>query len=236
MRRLYLYFMFSFLVSMISISASAYNLAVENEDGMTVYYNFTSDGTGLAVTYNDINGNNYSGNVVIPDEVIYEETSYNVVAIERFAFYKCYEISSLTIPHSITNIDSQAFYYCKDIEKVIVEDIASWCNISFGDNFSNPLVVSNGLYNIDGEQISDLQIPEEVTSISNYAFYGCSGITSVKLLGNVRTIGFYAFYGCVHLSSFEFSHAVEEIGNYAFSWCKSLTSITIPYGVHSVGV
>ena len=47
MRRLYLYFMFSFLVSMISISASAYNLAVENEDGMTVYYNFTSDGTGV---------------------------------------------------------------------------------------------------------------------------------------------------------------------------------------------
>ena len=74
-----------------------------------------------------------------------------------------------------------------------------------------------------------------VTSISPYAFYNCSDITSVSIPNSVTSIGSYAFYNCSSLTSASIPNSVISIGEYAFSWCLGLTSVTIPNSVTSIG-
>ena len=78
-------------------------------------------------------------------------------------------------------------------------------------------------------------IPESVTSIGDYAFYGCSGLTSITIPEGVTSIGGSAFYGCSGLTSITIPEGVTSIENFTFYNCSSLTSITIPEGVTSFG-
>ena len=68
-----------------------------------------------------------------------------------------------------------------------------------------------------------------------YAFYGCSGLTSLTIPSGVTSIGNYAFEGCSGLTSLTIPSGVTSIGNYAFEGCSGLTSLTIPSGVTSIG-
>ena len=74
-----------------------------------------------------------------------------------------------------------------------------------------------------------------VTSIGDYAFWNCSGLTSVDIPDGVTSIGDYAFWNCSGLTSVDIPDSVTSIGNYAFSWCSGLTSVDIPDGVTSIG-
>ena len=74
-----------------------------------------------------------------------------------------------------------------------------------------------------------------VTNIGDYAFYGCTGVTSVTLPNSVKSIGGYAFSGCTGLTSITLPNSVTSIGGYAFYNCIELTSVTIPDSVTSIG-
>ena len=74
-----------------------------------------------------------------------------------------------------------------------------------------------------------------VTSIGDYAFEGCSGLTSVTIGNSVTSIGWGAFYGCSGLTSVSIPNSVTSIGEYAFSGCSSLTSVTLPNSLTSIG-
>ena len=107
------YFSISFLTALLSlfcVTASAYDLAVENADGVTIYYNYINDGTELEVTYKDAGYNSYSGVVAIPEEVTYNGKSYSVTSIGPFAFRQCSGLTSITIPDSVTTIREYAFW------------------------------------------------------------------------------------------------------------------------------
>ena len=71
--------------------------------------------------------------------------------------------------------------------------------------------------------------------LGNYAFSGCSGLTSLTIPSCVTSIGYCAFEGCSGLTSLTIPSCVTEIGNYAFCYCSGLTSLTIPSGVTSIG-
>ena len=85
------------------------------------------------------------------------------------------------------------------------------------------------------ESATEYIIPDYVTGIGNYAFYGCSGLTSITIPDSVTSIGDYAFDGCSGLTSITIQDGVTSIGNKAFSGCSGLTSITIPDSVTSIG-
>ncbi len=78
-------------------------------------------------------------------------------------------------------------------------------------------------------------VPEGVTSIGDYAFYGCSGLTSIELPEGVTSIGASAFFHCFRLTSIELPERITNIGNSAFYGCSGLTSIELPEGVISIG-
>ena len=80
-------------------------------------------------------------------------------------------------------------------------------------------------------RVKTVVINNGVTSIGNYAFYRCTGLTSVTIPNSVTSIGSLAFFGCKSLTSATIPDGVTSIGQDAFYNCKSLTSVTIPSGV-----
>ena len=154
------------------------------------------------------------------------EIPNSVIAIGEQVFYKCYNLTSIKIGSSITSIGDLSFIYCENLENVYIADIASWCNINFGDVYSNPMIYAQHLF-LDGTELTDLTIPSSITSIRDYAFYGCSCLTNVTIPNTVISIGNYAFYSCYGLKSIEIPQSVTTIGNKAFHGCSNLTSIIV---------
>ena len=98
--------------------------------------------------------------------------------------------------------------------------------------------------NLGGEYSGDIVIPASVTynsvsysvtSIGNYAFSYCSGLTSVTIPNSVTSIGGHAFYRCTGLTSITIPNSVTSIEDGAFYECRGLTSVTIPNSVTSIG-
>ena len=160
----------------------------------------------------------------------------SVTSIGSYAFWKCTSLASVTIPNSVTSIGDFAFEYCIGLKKVIVPDIAAWLGITFGSGHqSNPLSYAHHLYSDEFKEIKDLVIPNSVTSIGNFAFSGCSGLTSITIPNSVTSIGSGAFRECIGLVSVIIPNSVTSIGSTAFFGCTSLASVTIPNSVTSIG-
>jgi len=150
------------------------------------------------------------------------------------AFYNCTELTSVSIGNGVTSIGSEAFYRCTGLTGVYINDIASWCKISFYNYLSNPLYYAEKLY-VNNKLVTDLVIPDGVTSIGGYAFRGCTGLTSIEIPNSVTSIGSQAFDGCTGLTSVSIGNGVTSIGSYAFYKCTGLTSIEIPNSVTRIG-
>ena len=163
--------------------------------------------------------------VTIPD---------SVTTIGDYVFDYCISLTSVTIPDSVNTIGEYAFRYCSSLESVYINDIAAWCNISFSTFYSNPLSNAGKLY-LNNELVTDLTIPDSVTSIGGSVFSGCSNLTSVTIPDSVTSIGDYAFRNCGSLTSITIPNSVISIGGSAFYGCSSLTSVTIPDSVFSIG-
>ena len=155
----------------------------------------------------------------------------DVTTIGNYAFEDCYSLTSVTIPDSVTSIGYRAFYYCDSLTSVYISDISAWCNISFSDSYSNPLCYADNLY-LNNELVTDLTIPDGVTSVGERAFAHCDSLISVTIPDSVTSIGERAFFSCSSLTSVTIPDSVTSIGSYVFYGCSSLTSVyckpTIP--------
>ena len=133
------------------------------------------------------------------------------------------QLTSVAIPNSVKNIGSSAFKNCSALSSVYINDLASWCSITFNDN---PLLCAHRLY-VNEELVTNLVIPNNVTTIASSAFSGCSSLTSITIPNNVTTIGSSAFSGCSSLTSITIPNNITTIGSSAFSDCSNLKTVTL---------
>ena len=124
----------------------------------------------------------------------------SVTSIGYSAFSGCTGLTSVVIPNSVTSIGHYAFSGCSSLSAVYISDLSVWCNMDFVSSFSNPLSYGGNLY-LNGELLTELVIPDDITTVSQYAFYGCSSLTSIKIPNTVTDISSTAFACCSNLES-----------------------------------
>ena len=154
-----------------------------------VKYQIQEDGT-FAVIAND-----YSGDVVIRSSVDYNGVATAVTSIAANAFKNCTDLTAVTIPSSITSIGSDAFKSCTNLTKVTLNS-----NAITSQSQERQSIIAT----IFGSQVKEYVLGEGVTTIGNYAFYGCSDLTSITIPESVTEIGVYAFSFCSNAQEFIF--------------------------------
>ena len=217
------------LLLLVALITATIAFAKTEIDG--IYYNLNNSTQTAEVTYQyeSLYGDNYSGitSISIPEKITYNSTEYSVTSIGDWAFQSCLSLTSITIPNSVTSIGGYAFEDCYSLTSVHISDITAWCNIDFKNNISNPLCYAKNLY-LNGEEVTNLVIPEGITSIRNYAFQDCSSLTSISIPNGVTSIGDCAFNGCSSLTSITIEATTPPtLGTLAFEGTK-LAAIYIP--------
>ena len=241
-----------FLLLFMPILASAYDAEVDG-----IYYSLFPEKNVAKVT---VSPSGYSGSVDIPEKFTYEGVEYSVTSIGALAFNSfgeysnltsvtipnsvtriepeafggCSNLTSVTIPASVTDIAYSAFSDCNSLTSVHITDLEAWCRISFGSKDANPLYYAHHLY-LNGKEVKDLVIPNSVTSLGRSVFYGCSGLTSLTIPSSVTSIEMYAFAECSGLTSVSIPNSLTSLGTGIFYGCSSLASVTIPNSVTSIG-
>ena len=212
-----------------------------------IYYG-REDNTTVYVTFGTYT---YSGSVTIPEQVTYDDITYNVTSIGFSAFSYSNNLTSVTIPNSVTSIGNDAFRGCTGLTSI---------------NIPNSVISIGDFAFTDCTGLTTLTIPGSVTSIGSAAFIFCSSLASIcvengnpnydsrdncnaiietateamiagckntVIPNSVTSIGYSAFYGCTGLTSVDIPNSVTSIGDYAFGGCTGLTSVIIPNSVIS---
>ena len=128
----------------------------------------------------------------------------NSVSFGKNVFRKCTNLSSITFDGTECHFNGEdAFRDYGALSSVIITDISAWCKSTFYSN-SNPLLITKNLLlqTADGSisAIRHLMIPDDITAINNYAFYGCESLESIAIPNSVTAIANYAFSGCNNLT------------------------------------
>ena len=177
----------------------------------------------------------------------------------RGTFYNCFSLQNIIIPRTVKRFSDAAFLGCTALENVFYDGtISDWLSIKGGcrslTSNAKHFYYKNGN---DYEELIDAVIPDSVTNIGEYAFYGYKGLKSVTLPDGITEINRYAFGGCSGLkeinmpsqlryigegtfgytaiSTIILPEYIREIPNCAFESCRSLTNITISDGTTSIG-
>ena len=123
----------------------------------------------------------YRGRILIPESIMYNDTSYSVTGIKYYAFVGCKELESVSIPESVRNLGYGSFAGCSGLSTV---NIPSCVN-------EIPDALFYGCSSLGG-----IEIPSGVLTIGHSAFYGCSGLTEITIPAGVELIDEYAFAYC----------------------------------------
>ena len=230
---------------MLSLSANAYNFEVDG-----IYYEITSSSSPyeVAVTYKEykdtyLYAGSYSGEIVIPSSVTYNNVTYSVKSIGNSAFCLCSGLTSVTIPNSVTSIGSSAFSHCSSLNSLEIPSSVLTIGTSAFNNCTGitSLVIPNSVTSLGNAICSNCTGLESVTlsnsieSIERQTFQDCASLNSILIPNSVISIDYAAFDGCTGLSTVTIGNSVTDIGEKAFYNCSNLTSITIPNSVKSIG-
>ena len=175
----------------------------------------------------------------------------SVTSIGDSAFDTCSSLSEIVIPSSVTSIGERAFSSCTSLKYISIPKSVICLNGNPFANWNGKLkcLSSNFVYEDDilfnkdksriisfrNQNIETYVIPSSVTSIDDWAFYGCYSLSEIVISSSVTSIGDSAFSWCLSLSEIVIPSSVTSIGKGAFSSCSHLSEIVIPSSVTSIG-
>lgn len=253
-RNIAFFFLMAFM-NLLGTKAFAYDIAVENDDSVTIYYNYIHAAKELEVTYkknNSLDGG-YSGKVVIPSEVTFKGITRKVTSIGKRAFYhspyvtevilpstvnticewafgEIISLTSLNIPNSVTTIKDCAFGDCRNLTSITIP--------------SSVKIIGQGVF-LGCDVLESIEVDAEnsvydsrygcnaiIESASNTLISGCNKTT---LPNDITTIDALSFAYCYELTSINIPNGVKTIGDKAFLNCERLASVTIPNSVTKIG-
>lgn len=142
-----------------------------------IYFIIYDDGTAH-VTWNP---ERYSGDVVIPASFVYNEKEYHTVSITDYAFYDCYDLTSISLPYGLGFIGPMAFQYCVQLEEIYIPETVN--------------TIAAGAF-ADCISLHKFNCPKQLVNIGEGAFYNCPHISSLNLPKTVQFIGAQAFDKC----------------------------------------
>ena len=210
------------LALLLPATALAYDFEVDG-----IYYNI--NGNEATVTYPS-RGLSYSGDVAIPESIVYNDVTYPVTAIGNLAFDSYSGVTSVSIPNSINSIGNYAFGDCTGLTSIDIPNS----------------VTSIGSYAFDGcTGLINMTIPYSVTTIGNNLFMHCTNLTNLNVDPDnsnydsrnncnaiIETATNTLITGC---SSTVIPNTVTAIGNSAFYGCSGLKNVSIPSSITSIG-
>lgn len=246
----------------VTLSTLAHDFEVDG-----IYYNYLDkNAKTVEVTYK---GNSYSSyfdeytnHITIPSSINYNGMTYIVSSIGPYAFKNNPNLTSITIPNSISIINLGAFTDCTKLTSLKIEDGTNELIMTYSYENYNTNGLGEGLFydcpletiyigrNLNyvgcsskkhgyspfygNKAIKAVTIGNSVTYISTYAFGECTHLSSVTIGNSVKKIYSSAFLACSALTEVTIPDLTIEIGSSAFSDCSSLTEVTIPNSVTKI--
>lgn len=232
-----------------------FNISFKEKD--IVYTDFTVNADNLDM----IDIENMTGDIVIPETFIYDDVNYKVNKIEPNTFEYRSDITSVTLPDTITEIGASAFnnctslkavdlpadiiicdgafQYCTSLESVNLEGITTIKNNAFlgCTNLTEITISDSTTIGVNAFQyctsLKDITF-EGTAEISDGAFLGCTGIESIVLPEGLKVLNKAVFYNCSNLVSVTLPSTLEEIGAESFKYCSILKNINIPNSVTTI--
>ena len=239
----YLKLLFAALMCMLTGQVMAYDLAIANGDGVTIYYNYINDGRELEVTYK-VRGDGYQNHpdympanhesgyakpnikvINVPEDVTYMGRSRKVTAIGDFAFCRAdsdtlMSIVEVTLPRSIKSVGIGAFARIDSLRRVQGFEYASSLMYNIFYRCSN---------------LEEIKLSDELTELPGGTFHLCTSLKEVIVPDNVKKVGNSAFQGCSALQKVSLPKGLKSIGSDAFKWCSSLSDIALPDSLVEIG-
>lgn len=205
-------------------------------------------------------GSTQKGEYCIPSELNYEGKTYTVTSIDYSAFKDNKNLTKVTIPQTIKNMDlsnnvgfnTNPFSGCTALKSIEVEEgnpaLSSLDGVLFNKEktclFSYPADAQRTSYTIPegvnsvawlafsySQHLQKVSMSDEVTSLSGSAFYESKSLEEVKMPSKLTYLGNWLFANCSRLKSVTIPQGVTSIGRNAFQGCTSLTSVTMPESV-----
>lgn len=181
--------------------------------------------------------------IIIPD---------SVMTIGKDSFRECNGILSIKIPNSVTSIGEGAFYFCQNLKSIIIGNSVMTIGEAAFDSCSSLENITvdneNKVYNsknnclietisktlILGCKTSTIPSDGKVTTIGDFAFQRCFGLTNISIPDAITRIGKGAFYFCIGLSSVTIGESVTTLDEGVFFGCGKLLNILIPSSVINI--
>lgn len=160
---------------------------------------------------------------------------FPVVGVAEKAFCRSTQIKSIHLPLSVKFVDSEAFAWCRNLERVAFKNVLEIGERAFmGCDRLSSIEFGSELEMVDEKAfaycsaITSLDLPESLTSIGESAFEGCRNLRSVTLPDHIKVIQNSTFSACGNLCRVKLPRRLEYIDEYAFAYCTSITEMLIP--------
>ncbi|MBQ9906641.1 MAG: leucine-rich repeat protein [Oscillospiraceae bacterium] len=224
---------------------------IESRQGLTAAAATATTTDGWTISYDDthceITGctSDVRGAVSMPAEVDVNGTKLPVTKLTNSFYYSGSKrdfITSLTIPASITTIESSVFWQMKNVESVDVQAKIMILPSSMFSSCTNleKVTLPDGLMEIGQNafygclRLKEVRLPDTVKTLGSSVFQNCESLEKVNIPGGVAVIPESAFKGCSNLKSVAIGEGVMSLSYYAFQDCKMLEELVFPKSMTKV--